>query len=207
MSKTLHYFNLGGVAESIRYILHYTKQEFEDVRHDFLTWPDVKFKKTLPFGQIPIFVEGDKTLNQSLAIAKYVARDSDLIPADAWQQAILESTVYNIYDFWKNVVQYIQEKEAVKKEAMKNKILEETFDFFFSRFDKHLAENGGFFIGKVSWVEFVFVGITEATNLFLEIDIGKYPNTKKLVEEITHLPGVKEYIASRGPYKRPEFKK
>ncbi|XP_026732231.1 glutathione S-transferase-like isoform X5 [Trichoplusia ni] len=204
MAKKLHYFNLNALGEPIRYILHYTKQEFEDVRHDFLTWPDPEVKKSLPYGQLPLYVEGRKTLNQSLAIAKYVARDSGLIPADAWQQAILDSTVFNIYDFWKNVIQFVQEKDTAKKAALKKVIEEETVDFFFSRFEKHLAENGGFFIGKLSWAEFILVGIVEASNLFLGIEVDKkYPQVRKLAEKIRNLPGVKEYIASRGAYKLP----
>ncbi|XP_026732227.1 glutathione S-transferase-like isoform X2 [Trichoplusia ni] len=208
MAKKLHYFNVNGLAEAIRYILHYTKQEFEDVRHDLATWPDEEFKKTLPFGQLPIYLEGDKVLNQSLAITKYVARDSDLIPADHWQQAVLDSTVYNIYDFVKSFEQYNQEKDETKKEALRKVIVEETIDFYFSRFEKHLADNGGFFIGKLSWAEFILVGVIEGFNIFLGIEIEKnYPTVKKLVEKITHLPLVKEYIASRGPYKAPQLRK
>ncbi|CAH0583179.1 unnamed protein product [Chrysodeixis includens] len=202
MAKKLHYFNLNALGEPIRYILHYTKQEFQDVKHNYLTWPDPEVKKTLPYGQLPLYVEGDKVLNQSLAIAKYVARDSGLIPADAWQQAVLDSAVYNIYDFWKSVGQFIQEKDAVKKQALKKVIEEETVDFFFSRFEKHLEENGGFFVGKLSWVEFVLAGIVEASNLFLGIEVDKkYPYVRKVTEKIRNLPGVKEYIKSRGPYK------
>ncbi|CAD0200480.1 unnamed protein product [Chrysodeixis includens] len=208
MAKKLHYFNINALAEPIRYILHYTKQEFEDIRHDITTWPDVEFKKTLPFGQMPLYVEGDKSLTQSLAIAKYVARDSGLIPADAWQQALLDCAVYNIYDFWKNVVQFFLEKDEEKKEALKKVLFEETVDFFFSRFEKQLVENGGYFIGSLSWVEFVLVGIVESAILFLGIEIEKkYPKVKELVDKITNLPGVKEHIAARGPYTVPQLKK
>lgn len=49
MPLKLTYFELNGLAEGIRYILHYTGQKFEDVRHDLKTWPikeikDSKFK-------------------------------------------------------------------------------------------------------------------------------------------------------------------
>lgn len=39
MAKKLHYFNLNGLAESIRYILHYTGQKFEDIRYERSEWP------------------------------------------------------------------------------------------------------------------------------------------------------------------------
>lgn len=44
MSKKLTYFELNGLAEAIRYILHYNGQKFEDVRHDLKTWPIKEIK-------------------------------------------------------------------------------------------------------------------------------------------------------------------
>lgn len=34
MSLKLQYFNVNGLAESIRYILHYSGQKFEDIRYE-----------------------------------------------------------------------------------------------------------------------------------------------------------------------------
>lgn len=45
MAKKLHYFHLNGIAESIRYILHYGGQKFEDVRYEFDSWPIKEVKE------------------------------------------------------------------------------------------------------------------------------------------------------------------
>ncbi|XP_047026340.1 glutathione S-transferase S1-like [Helicoverpa zea] len=199
MAKKLHYFNLNGLAEPIRYILHYTKQEFEDVRHGFDMKKEVKDK--LPYGQLPIYEEGERILTQSLAIAKYVARNTDLIPVDPWVVAVVEGAAYTIYDFWLKIVPYIKEQDPEKKKELKKHLLEETIDFFFTRFEKHLQENGGYFGGKLTWVEFILCGIVEASNLFLDTELEKkYPAVEAVVEKIRNLPGVKEYIEKRGPY-------
>lgn len=58
------------------------------------------FLPALPYGQLPLYEEGSKTLNQSLAIARYVANKTNLLPSDPWQQAVLDAAVFNIYDFW-----------------------------------------------------------------------------------------------------------
>lgn len=49
MTKVLKYFELNGLAEAIRYILHYTGQKFEDVRYDHSIWPikEVKDGKSI----------------------------------------------------------------------------------------------------------------------------------------------------------------
>lgn len=206
MSKEFHYFNINALGEAVRYILHYTKQEFKDVRLDHATYRSQNIKSTLPYGQLPIYKEGDRVLTQSLAIAKYVARDADLIPTDPWKQAVLESIVYTIYDYWSNVRAVILEKDPVKKSELKKKVIEETIDYYFSRFEKTLKENGGFFAGKLSWAEFILCGLVESTNFFLEIEADKnYPTLKAVVEKIRNLPGVKEHIAARGPYTMPKF--
>lgn len=49
---------------------------------------------------MPVYEEGDRTLNQSFAIARYVASKAGLLPSDPWEQALLDAMVLNIYDFW-----------------------------------------------------------------------------------------------------------
>nr|WRX05928.1 GSTS1h [Helicoverpa armigera] len=201
MPKKLQYFDLNGLAEPLRYLLHYTKQEFEDYRHDIATWPDPKIKESLPFGQFPVYEEDGRVLCQTLAIAKYVARGTDLIPSDPWENALAEQAVYSITDYHKNVIACIQEQDREKKSEMKNKLINETIEYYFSRLNKLLNENGGYFSGKLSWVEFVLCGTIEASNLFFSLQIEKdYPAIKAVMEEITSAPGVKEYIEARGPY-------
>nr|AIL29320.1 glutathione S-transferase sigma 3 [Cnaphalocrocis medinalis] len=202
MAKKLHYFHLNGLAESIRYILHYAGEKFEDVRYDLSAWPIPHVKESLPYGQLPLYEEGGKSLNQSIAIARYIASKTHLLPKDPWQQAVLDAVVLNIYDFWGKIVAYIREKDPAKKAVIKQELLDEVIPFFFSKFEQELKSANGHFGGKLSWADFIFVGIIEAVNLFLEEVIEKkYPFIAALIKEIQTLPGVKEYIATRKSYK------
>nr|AWX68898.1 glutathione S-transferase siama 3 [Heortia vitessoides] len=202
MSRKLQYFNLNGLAEPIRYILYYGGIKFEDVRYEFKSWPIKTVKDALPFGQLPWYEENGRSLNQSLAIARYVASQARLLPSDPWEQAVLDAAVFNIYDFWSKVVAFIKEEDPVKKQAMKSELFSETIDFYFSRFEKELQKNNGHFWSKLSWADFVLVGILESANLSLgqEIDLKKYPTIKALWAQVKSLPGVKEYVAVRKPY-------
>ncbi|CAK1579573.1 unnamed protein product [Parnassius mnemosyne] len=201
MAKKLHYFNLNGLAESIRYLLHYAGEKFEDVRYDLKSWPDKKVKESLPYGQLPLYEEGGAKLTQSLAIARYIAVKANLLPTDPWEQAVLDSFVFTIYDFWSKVGTFIKEQDPARKAAIKKEIIDENIDFYFSRFEKYLKENKGHFGGKLTWVDFVLVGIVESANLFLGVEIQKiYPTVGMLVKEVLSLPGVKEYVATRKPY-------
>lgn len=58
MSKKLSYFELNGLAEAIRYILHYSGQKFEDVRFKFKEWPvkEVKDSKCIKYIRMGFFM-------------------------------------------------------------------------------------------------------------------------------------------------------
>ncbi|KAI5637753.1 glutathione S-transferase-like [Phthorimaea operculella] len=230
------------------YILHYAGEKFEDVRYELKDWPIQSVKDSLPYGQLPLYEENGRSLNQSLAIARYVAQKAHLLPSDPWEQAKLDAIVYNIYDFWMSkycqllvrktqwyqslaiaryvahkahlfssgpweqakldaivyniydfwmkFVVYLKEQDPVKKEEVKKQILEEFVDFYFSRFEKELKNNGGYFGGKLSWADFILIGIVETVNLIFKTEIEKkYPTVQALINKIRVLPGVKEYIA------------
>ncbi|CAG9787117.1 unnamed protein product [Diatraea saccharalis] len=202
MSKKLYYFNINGLAESIRYILHYGGHDFEDIRYDRSKWPIQSVIDTLPYGQVPLYEENGKKLNQSLAIARYVASQSGLLPSGLWEQAVLDAAVHNIYDFWnKNNIREYMYADAERKAAMKKQVLEELVPFYFSRFENELKSNNGHFGGKLTWADFIFVGIIETANLFYSENIeNNYPTVASLVKTVQNLPRVKEYISKRGPY-------
>ncbi|CAH0399246.1 unnamed protein product [Chilo suppressalis] len=202
MAKKLQYFNINGLGESIRYMLHYGGHKFEDIRYELKDWPIQSVKDSLPYGQLPLYEEGGKTLNQSLAIARYVASQSQLLPSDLWQQAVLDAVVHNIYDFWnKNKIAEYLRGDAETKAALKKQTFEEHIPFYFSRFEKELKANKGYFAGKLTWADFILVGLIETANLFYGEHIeSNYPTIASLVKTVQNLPKVKEYIATRNPY-------
>lgn len=53
----------------------------------------------LPFEQFPLLEEDGQVLHQSIAIARYVAANTELLPSDPWQQAVLDAAVLTFYDF------------------------------------------------------------------------------------------------------------
>lgn len=56
-----------------------------------------------------------------------------------------------VYEF-SVVVAFIKEENPVKKQEIKKEILYEHVDFFFSKFEKELKNNNGYFGGKVKFV-------------------------------------------------------
>ncbi|KAL0832248.1 hypothetical protein ABMA28_001698 [Loxostege sticticalis] len=191
MSRKLIYFDVPGYSEAFRYMLHYAGLEFEEVRYQDKDWPDKAVKDALPYGQLPLYEENGKAINQSIAIARYVASQTGLLPSDPWEQAKLDAAVLNMYDLFPKIY-YINEEDEVKKKALQAEALE----FYFSRFERDLKAGNGYFGGKLSWADFVLVGAIVAIHFDLKVPVEKdYPTVSALFKEIRSLKGVKEYVA------------
>ncbi|XP_036008130.1 hematopoietic prostaglandin D synthase isoform X2 [Mus musculus] len=93
----LLYFNMRGRAEIIRYIFAYLDIKYEDHRIEQADWP--KIKPTLPFGKIPVLEVEGLTIHQSLAIARYLTKNTDLAGKTALEQCQADAVVDTLDDF------------------------------------------------------------------------------------------------------------
>ncbi|GBN62907.1 Glutathione S-transferase [Araneus ventricosus] len=84
----LGYWDLRGLAEPIRYLLHYKKVDFEDKRYtlDKEAWQKEKFNLGLEFPNLPYYMEGDTKITQSTAILRYLAHKYGLDGKDDKQK-------------------------------------------------------------------------------------------------------------------------
>jgi glutathione S-transferase len=76
MERLLTYFNVRGRAEVIRLLLEETATPYRERRVEVHEWPELK--PTMPFGQMPIYEEGDLFICQSHAIYRHLARIHNL---------------------------------------------------------------------------------------------------------------------------------
>ena len=77
---TLGYWNIRGLAHGIRFVLTYSKVDFNDKRYDYGpapefhrdSWNNEKFTLGLPFPNLPYFIDGEAKITETLAIYKYI---------------------------------------------------------------------------------------------------------------------------------------
>ncbi|XP_004640697.2 hematopoietic prostaglandin D synthase [Octodon degus] len=93
----LIYFNMKGRSEIIRYIFAYLDIKYEDHRIEHADWPAIK--STLPFGKIPVLEVDGLILHQSLAIARYLTKNTDLAGKTAIEQCQADAIVDTLDDF------------------------------------------------------------------------------------------------------------
>jgi len=98
----LAYFNIEGLAESIRLSLNHLGVKFTDVRLSKEGFNTLKQENKFPFGQVPVLFVDGSPLAQSTAILRYVAKldtQNLLYPADAIVAAKVDAFIDDIIDF------------------------------------------------------------------------------------------------------------
>ncbi|KAF7388382.1 hypothetical protein HZH68_012324 [Vespula germanica] len=192
-SYKLTYFPVKALAEPIRFIFSYAGVEFEDVRFDREDWP--KIKPTTPFGQVPMLEVDGKKVNQSTAIARYLAKQHGLAGKNDWEALEIDAIVDTIHDLRAKIAAHHYEQNAEAK-AAKLKVANEVVPYFLERLDNQVKNNGGYFVGgALSWADFTFVALLDYLNFMSKSNIiEKYDNLKALKEKVENIPAIKKWV-------------
>ncbi|KAI4470936.1 glutathione s-transferase [Holotrichia oblita] len=198
MSTKLTYFDFRGLGESLRYLLRYAGVDFEDIRITFEEWP--KVKTSMPFGQMPLYEEKGKTVTQSLAIARYIAKKAKLVGKNDWEDLEIDAIVDTINDIRQKITQYYFETDAeLKKKQKEGPLFKETIPYYFERLENIAKENSGYMaVGRLTWADFYFAAVGNAMNHFSGIDLLKdRPNLQAVKNRVENLPAIKKWIEIR----------
>ncbi len=102
----LVYWELRGVAENIRMLLHYLEVDFEDTRIPFGEigpnvadgWMNQKYSRGLDFPNIPYYIDEDVKITQSLAIMQHIGRKYNLCGDTLKDKAIIDMVAQTLAD-------------------------------------------------------------------------------------------------------------
>ncbi|KAG8311132.1 hypothetical protein J6590_049686 [Homalodisca vitripennis] len=194
------YFNARGLGESIRFLLSYMGEEFEDVREDWEQWKNSSAKSLTPFGKLPLLEVDGKVLSQSVAICRFLGARAGLAGADDWENVQIDIIADTIVDLRLPTSSiYMEPNEDLKKTKM-DTYTKETLPFYLKKLDTIVKENGGYLANKkLSWVDLYFSATSEFLSAFCKVtDITTdYPNLHALVEKVFNLPQIKKWRANR----------
>ncbi|VVC88622.1 unnamed protein product [Leptidea sinapis] len=106
---TVYYFPVKAMGESIRMLLAYGGQEFEDKRIGKDDWP--AYKESMPFGQMPVLEINGKKYAQTVAIARLLGRKYGLVGDDIEQDFEIDQNltwgdfvIAGMYDCFKMIL-------------------------------------------------------------------------------------------------------
>merc|ERR1712018_555814 len=191
----LTYFNLRARAEPCRLLLAYGGIKYEDERipppwDPSSTWSTLK--PTTPFGQLPVLSWDGVEVCQSVACARFIAREVGLAGNTSLEQAQADEVVDVIQDLINAWVKLY----FAKDEAGLKKFGEETLQTALGQLETKLATRGGqYFVGNnLTWAD---------THVFMYLgDLPKeayanYPKLVSLYERVGAVPNIKAWVDSR----------
>nr|QVK45617.1 glutathione S transferase [Brachionus paranguensis] len=195
----LKYFNLRGRGEIIRLIFAASGKQYNDERIEFEQWPAQK--NQAPLGQLPYLKVGPVELPQSLAIARFVARETGLAGKTSLEQAQADAVVETIMEpvnyFYSNIFR-IQDADE-KAEAFRT-FLKEQGTKGAQNVEKLVGMYGsnGYSVGdSLTWADLaIFDVIFSLLSKHPEFS-EKFPVLNAVYENVKANPDVAEYVKNR----------
>ncbi|CAH3192690.1 unnamed protein product [Porites evermanni] len=195
MAPILGYWDIRGLAEPIRLLLHYTGTEFKDERYECGDAPDynrdcwfsVKFTLGLDFPNLPYYIDGDIKITQSNAVSTFynlfASRLSLYTDCSLFSQLMdwrkkFTGLCYNP-DFDKLKEGYIKDIKAT---------IQQFSDFLGER--KFLAGE------KITFVDFILFEVLDEHLLFEASLLDAHVNLKEYRSRIEELTSIAAYRKS-----------
>ncbi|NXK37852.1 HPGDS synthase, partial [Piprites chloris] len=194
----LTYFNLRGRAEISRYLFAYSGQKYEDHRIEAADWPKIKPNQsddfTLPMKKTLTELDG-VIIHQSLAMARYLARESGLAGQTPVEQALADAIVDTIDDFM-TLFPWAEKNQDVRKKAFDD-ILTNKAPELLKDLDTFLGDKNWLVGNSVTWADFYW-DVCSTTLLSCKPDLAdKYPRLLALKERVQALPAIAAWIQKR----------
>ncbi|OWA51974.1 putative Hematopoietic prostaglandin D synthase [Hypsibius exemplaris] len=191
----LTYFDAPGRAELIRWTFAFAGQEFEDVRIQGSDWPSLK--GTTPHGTLPILDVDGKIIPESITIARYVARQTNLTGKDNFETALADAVVDYVNDAARAFSALDSEKDEKKKIGLQEDFVKTKLQAYLKVLEHYLQLNphgDGFIVGsKPTWADFA-VTIFLRNPAFDSSLLDNYKLLKAHQERVLGLKPIKEWI-------------
>jgi len=202
----LVYFKGRARAELVRLIFQAAGEDFDDVQLDDNSWQQIK--NTSPTGSLPMLInnENNEQLNQSMAIARYVAQEFGLAGNDRYEQALVDSVADTMNDLLGDVMEVTFEDDARrKKERIRRfheRALPETMQFVEKFIHKYSRGNGTSVGENLTYADLCIYNTVDQMVLAGVAgwnDFERYPAVHGIVRAIETTPRFADYLKTRPP--------
>jgi len=198
---TLTFFQAKGRAELTRFILAYGDISYTDER---ITREEFAARKAeLTFGQLPVLTVDGVTISQSIAIARFVAKEVGLLGNTSLEAAQADEMVDSATDLMNKGGAAFFELDPEKKKVLMAKHQEEVVTYF-TKVEKILDGRGGqFLVGNaLTWADlnlYAYLDImeemsgAEAVTALLTL----CPKIADLRNRVGKLPNIEKWLQNR----------
>merc|ERR1712241_1477122 len=192
------YFDLMGRAELTRLILAQAGVEYEDVRIKREDWPAMK--PTIPWNQLPMLEYDGKKIVQSIAMARFFAREYGLAGKNNLEAAQADMLVDCMTDLQNKYVPVLFQPDEAKKKEMAETFIKEQLTPFMKNLAGALKDNGGqWLVGSdLTYADIMLASLLGTLEKRHPGVLSKEaPLLYKHMSEVYGLPKIKEWIAKR----------
>ncbi|KAI5243827.1 glutathione S-transferase Mu 1 [Manis pentadactyla] len=211
MAMTLGYWDIRGLAHSIRLLLEYTDSNYEEKKYtmgdapdyDRSQWLNEKFMLGLDFPNLPYLIDGAHKITQSNAILRYIARKHNLCgetEEEKIRMDILENQVMDTRLHQARVC-YSPDFEKLKLEYLKE--IPEKMKLY----SQFLGKRPWFAGNKLTYVDFLAYDILEMHRIFEPRCLDAFPNLKDFIARIEGLKKISAYMKSSRFLHAPVYSK
>ncbi|VEN61543.1 unnamed protein product [Callosobruchus maculatus] len=193
----LTYFNVTALGEPTRFLFSYGGIDFEDVRITTEQWPQIK--PNMPFGQVPLLEHGGKAAHQSMAIARYAAKQVKLVGKDDWEDLEIDAAVDTVNDLRQKLAVYHYENDEKIKQEKGEVVFKEQLPYYLERLNAQAEKNGGHLAcNRLTWADMYLAAILPYLNFMAKKDIlADAPALKKVCDQVYQLPNIKKWLEKR----------
>ncbi|XP_052086424.1 S-crystallin SL11-like isoform X4 [Mytilus californianus] len=197
----LSYFDIRARGELPRLVFAAAGKEFEDERLSGDKW--TAFKPKTPYGQMPVLTVDDKTMiNQTGAIARYLAREFGLYGSNNMENTKCDIIIDTVFDVLNAMIKLHFEKDEAKKEELGKKFSSEVLPQFFTYLCKLLKENGGKYLlgSKLTVADMAAFDMIDKLKCNPQMGEGVYKDfaeVKKFYESVKTNANVQKYLEKR----------
>merc|ERR1712066_1009113 len=189
-SIKLTYLDLRARAEPCRLLLAYAGSKYEDERLP-APWDNMA-----PWGQVPLLAWDGEVIAQSMACARFLAREFNLAGRTSMEMAQVDEIIDVIQDLLNAWYSLYHAKDS----AGQQKFLETNIPTTMGQLEKKLESRGGqFMVGNAfSWADLhIFFYVTDMKLMAGKAVETNFPKILDLVQRVGTIPNVKAWVDSR----------
>ncbi|GIX83678.1 glutathione S-transferase Mu 1 [Caerostris extrusa] len=196
MSKPIvGYWDVRGLAEPIRYLLHYKNVDFEDRRYKIdqrESWEKEKFNLNLDFPNLPYYIDGKVRLTQSITILRHLAGKYGLDGKTEEEKLQASLAEQQIIDFRMSFSRlcYSPDFEKLKNEFVPKVAPQMKLVAKFLGDKKFLAGD------SITYVDFMAYDVLDFYSYLIPNVLDDLPNLKEYKQRIKNLPELQNYLKS-----------
>jgi len=206
MAPQLGYWDIQGLGQGVRMLLHYTNTKYEDTVYSIKNvneWQAAKANNAwdLDFPNLPYYIDGDVKLTQSHAILRHLGRQHGLYGLDDNHASEIDMLLDTIKDIKMGIIvpnvflRILDEKK--KQEVIKSQ------DAKFKQISNYLGSKEFLMGNAITVADFELYDALVWHNKLDSKLISQYGNLMSYLARFENVPKVKSFM--NGPYYMKNF--